>query len=72
MAITPSSFGCGDLGTNTVTITATDASGNDDFTSNIDVVDNNAPTIATISGTVTVALDANGAVLFLRVMWLQV
>ena len=62
VTITPSSFGCGDLGTNTVTITATDASGNATTSQvTLTVVDNSAPTIATVSGTVTVALDANGA-----------
>ena len=62
VTITPSSFGCGDLGTNTVTITATDASGNATTSQvTLTVVDNSAPTIATVSGAVTVALDANGA-----------
>ena len=62
VTITPSSFGCGDLGTNTVTITATDASGNVTTSQvTLTVVDNSAPTIATVSGTVTVTLDANGA-----------
>ena len=62
VTITPSNFSCGDLGTNTVTITATDASGNATTSQvTLTVVDNSAPTIATVSGVVTVTLDANGA-----------
>ena len=62
VTITPNTFGCGDLGTNTVTITAADASGNSTTSQvTLTVVDNSAPSIATVSGTVTVVLDANGA-----------
>ena len=62
VTITPSNFGCADLGTNTVTISAIDASGNSATSQvTLTVVDNSAPTITTVSGAVTVALDANGA-----------
>ncbi|MBO3699246.1 HYR domain-containing protein, partial [Roseivirga sp. E12] len=52
-------FDCDDLGTNTVTLTGTDNSGNIDFaTATVTVVDNIAPTVTTQN--VTLNLDANG------------
>ena len=60
--VSPSSFGCSDLGANTVTVTATDASGNTTTaTASVTVADQTAPAIATVTSAVTVYLDANGS-----------
>jgi hypothetical protein len=59
----PSSFTCANLGNNTVTITSTDASGNVSTATVVVLVqDVTAPVIATVSGTVTKVLGANGTV----------
>ena len=58
-AIDVTSFTCADLGANTVTLTATDASGNATSVATIvTVVDNTAPLVALQP--VTLTLDANG------------
>ena len=55
------SFDCDDVGANTVTLTATDGSGNtSSATAVVTVVDNTSPTI--IAQNITVSLDANGTV----------
>ena len=62
VTVTPSSFGCTDLGSNTVTVTATDASGNTTTaTKSVTVVDQVAPVITTVSTPVTLYLDATGS-----------
>ena len=59
VAIDVSSFTCADLGANTVTLTATDASGNaTSVATTVTVVDNTAPVVALQP--VTLTLDANG------------
>lgn len=59
MSVSPSSFGCADVGPNTVTLTVTDASGNSSSTSaTVTVQDNVAPVVATRN--IAVSLDANG------------
>jgi predicted extracellular nuclease len=59
MTVTPSSFGCSNLGANTVTLTVTDVNGNSaTCTSTVTVVDNTAPVVN--CQPVTVILDANG------------
>ncbi|MEM6270199.1 MAG: HYR domain-containing protein, partial [Bacteroidota bacterium] len=53
------SFGCGDVGSNTVTLTATDVNGNTaNCTATVTVVDSTTPTA--VCQNLTVALDANG------------
>ena len=61
VVITPNTFDCSDLGTNTVTVTVTDASGNQ-FSGNatVTVEDNLAPVVTTQN--ITVSLDATGNV----------
>mgnify|MGYP006075139793 CR=1 FL=1 len=61
VTIAPSSFGCSDLGNNTVIITATDGEGNTSTVSKVvSVVDTESPTMTTVSGVVDVYLDATG------------
>ena len=61
VSVSPSSFGCSDLGSNTVTVTATDASGNTTVqTGTVTVVDLIDPTITTVASPSDVVLDANG------------
>jgi len=60
LSVAPSTFNCSNTGANTVTLTATDASGNvSSATSVVTVIDNISPTMATQN--ITVYLDANGA-----------
>ena len=59
LSLDKTSFGCSEIGTHTVTLTATDASGNTTSkTATVTVADNTAPTV--ITKDITVALDANG------------
>lgn len=59
LAVSPSTFDCSNTGANTVTLTATDASGNISTTTAIvTVIDNLAPVVITQNA--TVYLDANG------------
>ena len=61
VSVSPSSFGCSDLGSNTVTVTATDASGNTTVqTGTVTVVDLIDPTITTVASPSDVVLDASG------------
>jgi hypothetical protein len=61
VSVSPSSFGCSDLGSNTVTVTATDASGNTTVeTGTVTVVDLIAPAITTVSSAVTTYLNGSG------------
>jgi len=61
LSVSPSTFGCSDLGSNTVTVTATDASGNTTTaTTSVTVVDNIAPVVLPITSPVTVTLGSNG------------
>jgi len=61
VSVSPSSFGCSDLGSNTVTVTATDASGNTTTqTGSVTVVDLIDPIIATVASPSDVILDASG------------
>ena len=60
MSLDQTTFGCGDVGTNTVTLTVTDTNGNQNTcTATITVEDNINPTA--ICQNLTVQLDANGA-----------
>ncbi len=60
LSLDVSSFGCADVGANTVTLTATDAGGNSaSNTATVTVEDNINPTVATQN--ITVQLDATGA-----------
>jgi hypothetical protein len=60
LALDKTSFGCSNTGANTVTLKATDASGNTSSqTATVTVKDNTAPTVATQN--ITIDLDANGA-----------
>ena len=53
VSISPSTFSCADLGVNTVTITATDGSGNvSTCTTTVTVVDQTAPTISCVANIV--------------------
>ena len=57
----PTSFTCADLGANTITVVATDGSGNSTTqTISVTVVDNLSPVITVSSTPVTVALGSNG------------
>ena len=59
MQVNPSTFNCGNVGANTVTLTVTDVNGNtSNCTATVTVEDNTAPVIACLSP--TIALDANG------------
>ena len=61
MSISPSSFTCANVGTNTVTLTVTDVNGNvNTATAVVTVNDVTAPVVATQS--IGIALDANGQV----------
>ncbi len=61
LTVSPSSFDCSDVGANTVTLTATDNSGNvSTCTAVVTVQDTINPTI--VCQNITVALDANGNV----------
>lgn len=54
-------FSCSNLGSNTVTVTATDASGNQSSaTITVNVVDNTNPVLSLVNTPVTVSLNANG------------
>ena len=58
-SLSKTSFGCGDLGNNTVVLTVTDASGNSANTAaTVTVMDTVSPMVATQN--ITVYLDANG------------
>jgi hypothetical protein len=55
-------FTCADKGIQTITLTATDASGNVSTTTRtVEVVDNASPSVTVVSGTVTRALNASGS-----------
>lgn len=59
MTLSASTFTCANLGSNTVTLTATDINGNTaSAQATVTVVDNTAPTV--VAKNVTVTLDANG------------
>ena len=59
--VTPNTFNCSSLGGNTVTVTATDASGNaTSQTVTVNVVDVTGPSIVVNPAAVTVTLNANG------------
>lgn len=59
LAVSPASFDCSNTGANTVTLTATDASGNmNSATATVTVIDSTAPAANTQD--VTIYLDANG------------
>jgi len=59
-SVVPNSFSCADAGANTVTLTATDASGNsDNCTATVTVEDNAAPTA--LCQDITVQLDGAGS-----------
>jgi hypothetical protein len=59
--VTPNTFNCSNLGGNTVTVTATDASGNaTSQTVTVNVVDVTGPAIVVNPAAVTVTLNANG------------
>ena len=60
ITVTPNSFTCADLGANTVTLTATDASGNiTTTTATLTIIDNTPPMV--ITQNVTVQLDSLGS-----------
>ena len=62
VSVTPTSFGCSDLGSNNVTITATDASGNTTtVTKAVNVVDNMNPVLTMLAAPVALYLDATGS-----------
>jgi hypothetical protein len=62
VTVSPSTFGCSDLGSNTVTVTATDASGNTTTaTKTITVVDLIDPIITVVTNPSDVVLDATGS-----------
>ena len=62
VSVTPTSFGCSDLGSNNVTITATDASGNTTtVTKAVNVVDNMNPVLTMSAAPVALYLDATGS-----------
>ena len=67
VTISPNSFTCSDAGTTpTVTVTATDASGNvTTETATVNVVDATAPTIVAVSNIAPVDLDASGNASFI-------
>ncbi len=59
LQVSPSSFGCGNVGANSVTLTVTDVSGNfSTCNATVTIEDNAAPTA--VCQDVTVQLDANG------------
>jgi len=61
ITVTPNTFSCANIGANTVTVTATDASGNaTPVTIQVNVVDNLAPVVTTVASVPTVQLGANG------------
>ena len=60
LTVTPASFGCSDLGTNTVSVTVTDVNGNSTTVpAVVTVIDNTAPTVSTQN--TIVYLDASGS-----------
>jgi hypothetical protein len=62
VTVSPNSFGCSDLGANTVTVTATDGSGNTTIaTTSVTVVDNIDPVITVVANPADVVLDATGS-----------
>lgn len=62
VTVSPNSFGCSDLGANTVTVTATDGSGNTTTsTTSVTVVDNIDPVITVVANPADVILDATGS-----------
>ena len=62
VTVSPNSFGCSDLGANTVTVTATDGSGNTTTaTTSVTVVDNIDPVITVVANPADVVLDATGS-----------
>jgi hypothetical protein len=59
LTVSPSTFGCGDTGSNTVTLTVSDANGNTaTCTATVSVEDNMAPTAVCLN--TTVAIEADG------------
>jgi hypothetical protein len=63
ITVSPNTFSCANIGANTVTVTATDASGNSTpVTIQVNVVDNLAPVVTTVTSVPTVQLGANGTV----------
>lgn len=61
IAVSPSTFSCANIGANTVTVTATDASGNATAqTVQVNVVDNLAPVVTTVATVPNIVLGANG------------
>jgi hypothetical protein len=61
IAVSPNTFSCSNIGANTVTVTATDASGNATAqTIQVNVVDNLAPVVTTVAIVPNIVLGANG------------
>jgi len=61
IAVSPNTFSCANIGANTVTVTATDASGNATAqTIQVNVVDNLAPVVTTVATVPNIVLGANG------------
>jgi hypothetical protein len=61
ITVSPNTFSCANIGANTVTVTATDASGNaTSQTIQVNVVDNLAPVVTTLANVPPVTLGANG------------
>jgi len=58
-SVTPNSFTCADLGSNTVTLTVSDAAGNTSTCTAVATVEDNVPPIATCQN-ISVSLDVNG------------
>ena len=62
VTVSPNSFGCSDIGANTVTVTATDGSGNTTTAiTSVTVVDNIDPVITVVANPADVVLDATGS-----------